>query len=97
MSGNDGDRPLFDPYLYRAMRGVARGEIRSSGGGQLTYRNSDVPARLADAVRELESRAYVSWAVSGCDDGSLVADLTMRGFQLFCAWTTLSGRYSVAA
>lgn len=97
MSGNDRNQPLFDPYLYRAMREVARGEIRSSGvGGPLSYRNREVPARLADSVVQLEGQGYVAWAPSGVGDGWLIADLTMAGSRLFVSWMTSAGHSTAA-
>lgn len=90
--------PLYDAYLYRGMRAVARGQIRFCiTSGELTYRDQPVPGRLADAVRDLQEGHYIEWEVDCPVEGMFTADLTMTGTQLLVSWMTWAGHNPSAA
>lgn len=91
-------RPLFDSYLFRAMREVARGEIRArEDTGELRYRNAMITARTADAVQHLDSQGYLTWHADLARDGWITADLTLTGTQLLGSWMLWAGHEPKAA
>lgn len=90
-------QPLFDPYLYRALREVARGEISRHGAtAQLRHRDRMMPPRSADALLGLYDGGYVRWCADALG-GRLRADLTRAGSQLLASWLTMPRDQSTAA
>ncbi|MQA62234.1 MAG: hypothetical protein GEU86_12195 [Actinophytocola sp.] len=90
-------QPLFDPYIYRALREVARGEIsRHRATAELWHRDQVMPPRCADALLGLYDGGYIHW----CDDvpgGLLRADLTRAGAQLLASWLSVPRDQATAA
>jgi hypothetical protein len=80
--------PLFDQFMYVALRKVARGEIGTiSSNGALRHRTEELSARLVGALFVLYRDGFV--AVSSEPDprdGWFAAKLTMRGTQLLGEW-----------
>lgn len=99
MSDSGMGRPLFDPYLYRALLEVVRGQISAIGSGDvgrdLCYRGAPVPARLDDAVRFLHDGGYVTWCLGF--GGDRFAELTDAGMQLMVDWMKNAGGRPSAA
>lgn len=91
-------QPLFDSYLFRALREVARGEVRAfQETGELRYRNAMMPGRAIDAVCELDRLGYVRWHTDVARPGWITADLTMTGTQLLGSWMLWAGHAPTAA
>ena len=81
--------PLFDPFLFRALRKVGCGEIGTTTvTGALRQRNDDLPIRLFTALHMLRRDAHIRLATTGPDprDGWIVAELTDSGNELLNSW-----------
>lgn len=81
--------PLFDPFLFRALRKVGRGDIGTTTvTGALRQRNDDLQIRLFSALHMLRRKAYICLATTGPDprDGWITAELTAFGTELLNSW-----------
>lgn len=93
MSASGMGKPLFDPYLYRALLEVVRGQISAVGSADvdrdLRYRGAPMPARLDDAIRFLHDGGHVTWCPGR--GGQRFAELTDDGMQLLVDWMRHAG------
>lgn len=90
--------PLFDSYLFRALRVVARGEVRAStDAGELRYRSEPISARMADALRNLDHQGYLLWHADPLRANWVTADLTLTGTQLLGSWLLWASHEPTAA
>jgi hypothetical protein len=80
---------LFDPFLYRALRKVARGEIGSvSERGALRHRSEDLSPRMFSSLFMLYRDGLVKLDSARADprDGWITAELTRPAVSLLEAW-----------
>lgn len=80
--------PVFDAFLYRALRKVARSEIGAvSATGALRHRADELSPRLVSALFMLRRDGYVQLAHHGTSiDEWITAELTLAGTQLLGHW-----------
>jgi hypothetical protein len=80
---------LFDPFLYRALRKVARGEIGSiSEHGALRHRSEDLSPRIFSWLFVLYRDGLIKLHTSRADprDGWITAELTRPATSLLEDW-----------
>jgi hypothetical protein len=80
---------VFDPFLYRALRKVARGEIGSvSERGALRHRSEDLSPRMVSSLFVLYRDGLVKLDTSRADprDGWITAELTRPAASLLEEW-----------
>jgi hypothetical protein len=80
---------LFDPFLYRALRKVARGEIGSvSERGALRHRSEDLSPRMVSSLFMLYRDGLIKLDTSRIDprDGWITAELTQPAACLLENW-----------
>ncbi|MBA8823783.1 hypothetical protein FHX42_001112 [Saccharopolyspora lacisalsi] len=80
--------PVFDAFLYRALRKVARSEIGAAGAtGTLRHRTDELSSRLISALFMLRRDGYVQLAHhTTSTDEWVPAELTLAGTQLLGQW-----------
>lgn len=79
------DQPLFDHYLFLAMREVARGDVSMHiVTRELRRHGAAVPARVADALADLQHNGYLR----ACATDGLwsVLEPTPSGMELLTGW-----------
>lgn len=79
------DQPLFDYYLFLALREVARGDVSMHiVTGELRRHGAAVPVRVADALVALQHGGYLR----ACATNDLWSRLepTPSGTQLLTGW-----------
>ncbi|WP_034274851.1 hypothetical protein [Haloechinothrix halophila] len=80
------DQPLFDHYLFLALREVARGDVSMDiATGELRRYGAEVPARVADALADLLHGGYLRARVTDDRPWALL-DLTPLGEWLLAGW-----------
>ncbi|MDR7303513.1 hypothetical protein [Haloactinomyces albus] len=83
------DAPSFTPFLYRALRKVARSEIGAVGPtGALRHRTDELSPRLISALFMLRRDGYIQLGTqhrTGTESW-IPAELTLRGTQLLGHW-----------
>jgi hypothetical protein len=83
------NRHLFDPFLYRALRKVARGEIGStSEKGTLRHRTEELSPRMISSLFVLYRDGLVKLDSAGANprDGWITAELTRGAARLLEDW-----------
>jgi hypothetical protein len=83
------NRHLFDPFLYRALRKVARGEIgATSEKGTLRHRGEDLSPRMVSSLFVLYRDGLVKLDSAGTNprDGWITAELTRGAARLLEDW-----------
>lgn len=83
-------RVLFDPFLFRALRKVARGEIGATdANAALRHRSQDLSPRLFSALCMLRREGFVRLSSAGPDPryGWIIAELSTEGSGLLGEWT----------
>jgi hypothetical protein len=79
----------FDPYLFEALRKVARGEIvATDANAALCHRSEDLSPRLFSALCMLRREGFVRLFSAGPDphDGWIIAELSKEGSGLLGEW-----------
>ncbi|MPY78649.1 MAG: hypothetical protein GEV04_09155 [Actinophytocola sp.] len=80
------DQPLFDHYLFLALREVARGDVSVHlVTGKLRRHGAEVPARVSDALADLRHGGYVMAGATDDNPWSLL-ELTPPGMRLLMGW-----------
>lgn len=83
------DIPSFTPFLYRALRKVARSEIGTVGpSGALRHHTEDLSPRLISALFVLRRDGYIQLSTrhrTGAESW-IPAELTLCGTQLLGHW-----------
>ncbi|GAA5108780.1 hypothetical protein [Haloechinothrix salitolerans] len=80
------NQPLFDHYLFLALREVARGDVSMDVvTGELRRYGAPVPARIVDALADLQYGGYLRARVTGDRPWSLL-ELTPPGMRLLADW-----------
>lgn len=79
------DQPLFDYYLFLALREVARGDVSMHiVTGELRRHDAPVPARVADALADLQFGGYLRACAT--DNLWSLLELTPTGERLLVGW-----------
>ncbi|MDQ3576904.1 MAG: hypothetical protein M3443_04740 [Actinomycetota bacterium] len=81
---------LFDPFLFRALCKVARGEIGATdANAALRHRSEDLSPRLFSALCMLRRAGFVRLSSAGPDPhcGWISAELSTQGSGLLGEWT----------